>query len=195
MPINGAAATAVGVGSLLLWSGVKGWQFTRAAGEIISGRVPSGPEAYALTSGDTSGGFAGGSGNALAAEMLAHQGHAYLYGGAPGKDGSKPWDCSSSINWCASKLGYSIPGYPHGSYDGSSHGPPTGVWGVWPGLRKVNGFDNVQAGDVIIWFGHMGIALGPNQMISALDSKDRTKVTPIKGYGNGPLLKIGRYGG
>jgi cell wall-associated NlpC family hydrolase len=35
---------------------------------------------------------------------------------------------------------------------------------------------------------HMGIVIGPNQMVSALNSKLGTKITPIAGYFTGPVF-------
>jgi cell wall-associated NlpC family hydrolase len=55
------------------------------------------------------------------------------------------------------------------------------------------GIANAQAGDVVVWANHMGIAIGGGQMVSALNPSLKTRVTPIQGYGNGPLLAVGRY--
>src|ERR1700744_1994888 len=190
--LNGVALSSVAAGSLLMWSGGKGWSLLATLGEIVSGKKPSEPESVTLVSADAASGgtSVGASSSALANLALQYQGHAYLYGGAPGKDGSRPWDCSSFINWIFSvKAGRAIPGYGAGKYDGSSHGPPTGSWGVWNGLTHVS---SPEAGDVVVWLNHMGMCIGNGQMISALDSKDGTKVTPIQGYGNGPLLCYGR---
>lgn len=194
MAVNGVAAAAIGAGSLFAWSGIKGWALLPTLADVVSGRTPTGAETYALSSpdaGNVTGGATGGSGDA-AAIFGQYIGHAYLYGGAPGPDGSKPWDCSSSCNWIVSvKMGRAIPGYGPGKYNGSVHGPTTLQWGVWPGLRRISRSD-VQSGDFIVWTGHMGIAISNTHMISALDTTDRTKETPIDGFGNGPILKYGR---
>lgn len=193
MTVNGVAVASVATGSVLLWSGIKGWNLSRTIGEIITGHAPTGSEAYSLTAASNGSSSVIASGNAGGAvgDAMQYQGHAYVYGGSPGKDGKSPWDCSSFCNWVfGHDLKLAIPGYGAGQYDGSVHGPPTGSWGVWPGLQHVS---SPQAGDLIVWTGHMGICIGPNQMISALDSKDGTKVTPIQGYGNGPLMCYGRY--
>lgn len=194
MPINGPAVASVAIGSILVWSGIKGWNLTKTVGELITGSKPSGTEAYVLTdpnaTGGTSSGGAIATASGIANDAQKYIGHGYTYGGAPGKDGKSNWDCSSFCNWVVGHdAGRSIPGYPNGTYDGSVHGPPTGSWGVWNGLSHVS---TPQAGDLVVWTGHMGIALGPNQMISALDSKDGTIITPIQGYGNGPLMCYGR---
>jgi cell wall-associated NlpC family hydrolase len=197
LPVNGIALAAVGTGSIFLWSGVKGWNASRIFAEVISGQVPKGSNVNLLTTGDSSSssvssGSPIATSNALANDAQKYQGHAYSYGGAPGKDGKSPWDCSSFINWVVGHDGRrSIPGYPNGSYDGSSHGPPTGSWGIWPGLQHIQKAQ-LQAGDIVVWVGHMGMALGPDTMISALSSRSGTKITPIAGYGNGPILCYGR---
>jgi cell wall-associated NlpC family hydrolase len=202
MTINGKALTAVAVGSVFVWSGIKGWSLLGTLSDIVLGKVPSQASSQPLTvpgSENTSGGGGlGGSATAvagnIAATALQYQGHAYSFGGAPGRDGESPWDCSSFCNYVIGiKLGLAIPGYGAGSYNGSSHGPPTGAWGVWNGLTRISRGE-VQAGDLIVWLNHMGIAIGNDQMISALNESIGTKVTPIDGYGNGPLLAYGRYG-
>lgn len=202
MAANGKAAAAIGIGGLLVWSGIKGWSLLATLGQIITGTKPSGTEVNPLTGGGTDatgtaastlpGGSQGG--GTIASTAQQYVGHAYRYGGAPGTDGSQPWDCSSFVNWIFSvKFGLQIPGYGAGKYDGTSHGPPTGSWGVWTGLTHVSRA-SVQAGDLIVWTGHMGIAVDNQHMVSALNPTDTTKVTPIEGYGNGPILCYGRYG-
>lgn len=186
MPINGIALSSVAIGSVLVWSGIKGWNLTATIGQIITGKVPKGTEVYTLTSADISGGSVGG----IAGDAISHIGHSYSYGGAPGKNGTDPWDCSSMVNWIVGHdAGHSIPGA--NSYDGSSHGPPTGMWGVWPGLQHIKASE-VQANDIIVWAAHMGIAVSNTEMVSALNSREGTKRTPIAGYGNGPILCYGR---
>jgi cell wall-associated NlpC family hydrolase len=90
------------------------------------------------------------------------------------------------------KAGMAIPGNSPGKYTGSTHGPPTGAWAVWSGMSTVKRAD-VQAGDILLWLGHMGIAIDNKQMISALNPRVGTKITVIDaGVGRGPLVRIGR---
>ena len=200
MSAKGIYFSALGAGILLFWSGFRGWGIVATLQDIITGKQPHGPAINApenvnpLTS-QAAGGAVAASGNAIADDALQYKGHAYSYGGAPGKDGSKPWDCSSFCNWVLSHdLGLAYPGA--GQYDGTSHGPPTGSWGAWFIGRRMTvkgGIANAQAGDVVVWTGHMGIAIGGGQMVSALNHQLGTLVTPIQGNGNGPLLCVGRY--
>jgi cell wall-associated NlpC family hydrolase len=46
-------------------------------------------------------------------------------------------------------------------------------------------------GDIIIWVGHMGIVIGPNQMISARSTSLKTSISSLS-HGT-PLMKVGRY--
>jgi cell wall-associated NlpC family hydrolase len=77
-------------------------------------------------------------------------------------------------------LGQPIPGYGAGAYSGSSHGPNTLAYLIWGGVRTIPR-NQLQAGDLVVWQSHMGIALGGDQMISALDTRDGVKVTSIEG--------------
>lgn len=197
MSLNGGAVISTGVGSLLVWSGIKGWSVLATLGDVVAGKTPQQAgtfEALFDPNAVGSGGIASGSGSDLAGIGLSYVGHCYVYGGAPGKSGMNCWDCSSFVNWVtAVKARLRIPGYGVGAYDGSVHGPPTGSWAIWPGLRRIPR-SQVQRNDIIIWAGHMGIATGPNSMVSALNPGLATKETSIDGNGNGPLLKCGRYG-
>ena len=198
MAVDGKALAATGIGVLLVWSGIKGWSVLGTITDVISGKKPS-QTASSLTSADpnaatpvagvASSAFTG----SLAAIAMQYVGHAYLFGGAPGKDGSKPWDCSSFINWiCSVRMNMAIPGYAAGKYDGTSHGPPTGGWATWPGTQRIQRAD-VKAGDIIVWFGHMGMAISNTQMISAQNPKDGTRVSGIDGFGTGPVMRYGRF--
>lgn len=192
MPFNGRALTATSIGILFIWSGIKGWSVLGTIGDTISGKKPAQSVAYPLQTpkatqgiGDAPGGIAG--------IALQYVGHAYHFGGAPGRDGSKPWDCSSFVNYVVGvKAGMAIPGNGPGKYTGTTHGPPTGAWSAWSGMTTIKRSE-VQAGDILLWFGHMGIATSNTAMISALNPKLGTKTQNIdSGVGRGPLMRIGR---
>lgn len=196
MPLNGRAMFVAGTGVLFVWSGIRGWSILGTLGDVITGNRPNQPVSYPLSiipkgsdsaSADTTPGAGGIVG--IAEQYI---GHAYLFGGAPGKDGSQPWDCSSFVNFVvAVKMGKAIPGNAPGKYDGTSHGPPTGMWAVWTGMNTVSRAD-VQAGDILVWPGHMGIATSNTQYISAHSPKEKTTITNIPTSGLGPLIRIGR---
>lgn len=121
----------------------------------------------------------------LAQDALRYKGAGYQFGGSPA-NGIGKWDCSSFLNWCAGHdLGMAIPGYAAGTYDGKSHGPVVVDWATWTGATTI---PSPSAGDLCVWpgigpTGHIGIALGSGQMISALNTRDGTIQTPIQGYG------------
>lgn len=195
MPLNGRALFVAGTGVLFVWSGIRGWSILGTLGDAITGKRPNQPVLYPLAIGPKDSASAGASPtNASGIVAIAEQyiGHAYLFGGAPGKDGSQPWDCSSFVNFVvAVKAGKAIPGNAPGKYDGTSHGPPTGMWAVWTGMDTVSRA-NVQAGDILVWGGHMGIATSNAEYISAHSPAEKTTITKIPTSGLGPLIRIGR---
>jgi hypothetical protein len=125
----------------------------------------------------------------VVADALKYQGAAYVFGGTPGPSGVGPWDCSSFANAVIGRdLGMAIPGYAAGDYHGQAHGPVVAQWASWSGAATLPTGQPPSAGDLCVWngigaSGHMGIALASNQMISALDTEEGTRVTPIQGYG------------
>jgi cell wall-associated NlpC family hydrolase len=198
--INGAALASLTAGSLFLYAGIRGKSVLAVVQGVVQGKAPAtAPQANPVT--DTTqqladaspasalAGVAGDS--AIASAAVKYQGAGYVWGGAPAR-GIGIWDCSSFANWVIGHdLGRAIPLYKAGSYDGSSHGPPTMMWLAWTGCATI-GSDGAAAlpGDLAVWPTHMGICLGGGNMISALNSQLGTKVTTISGGSPGgePLL-------
>ena len=125
-------------------------------------------------------------GDQIAADALAYQGAGYVYGGPAARPGD--WDCSSFISYV---LGHDLrAGLPGGKWGApgfppNAHGPVVESYASWPGAITVNA---PARGDLVCFVGagtsgHMGIVLGTDQMVSALDSSQGTLVTPINGYG------------
>ena len=193
MAYNGRALTATGVGLLFVWSGIKGWSVLATIADVISGKKPNESVAYPLSINPAGSATPGiGSASGIAGIAMQYVGHAYHFGGAPGKDGKKPWDCSSFMNYViAVKAGMAIPGNGPGKYDGTSHGPPTGMWALWTGMGTVKRAD-VTSGDILVWGGHMGMAVSNTQYVSAHSPALGTTVTNIPSKGLGPLVRIGR---
>jgi len=199
--INGRALAAVAIGTIFVWSGVKGWSVLGTIGDIVKGRrptetgvtpltipgtdIPTTPDnGIQITPGNVNGA-------AIASEAVKWVGHPYRYAGAPGMDGKGFWDCSSFCNFIyAIKFGLPIPGYAPGKWRGDSHGPPTMSWNVWPGIKNVPRSD-VQAGDIILWVGHMGIAISNSTMVHAPNPKRGTVIDRIEVEGK--PIRTARY--
>lgn len=197
MPVSAGKLAVAGGGFILVMSGIRGWSVTGTLRDVVSGHAPGG---VANPIRGTSGGEnVPGSGNTLlTGSAIANEaeaigpGHAYRYGGSPGTSGNSPWDCSSFVNFViGAKLRKSIPGYRNGSYTGAVHGPPTGAWLIWPGVKTIKR-GSVQAGDIMVWQTHMGIAISSTLMVSAQDEALGTNISQIEGP-TGELLFPKRY--
>src|SRR5690349_8150592 len=117
MTLNGRAFIATATGLLFVWSGVKGWSVLGTLGDAITGVQPNQEVSNPLQIASKNAGQAStpvasaAAGTGIAVIALTYQGHAYKFGGAPGSDGSKPWDCSSFVNYVVGvKAGLAIPG-------------------------------------------------------------------------------------
>lgn len=193
--IDGIALGAVAAGSLFLYAGLTGRNIPQSLQALIQGQspasVPAGRSPFGTGGSTSAGNVSGGSasGQALAVDALAYQGHCYVLGGAPGRDGKGCWDCSSAVNWWVGHdMGMAIPGGK--GYDGTSHGPNSFTWALWGGLRRVKRSE-IQAGDILIWTsgeGHIGIAISNMQMVSALNPQLGTAVTAITDTARGVFL-------
>ena len=178
-------------GIVMAWAGVSNLSPVTVIKNLLTGKNPSanagndaGINTTAYTSntdynGDSpvsASGSNGPLGQAIATDALRYQGAGYVWGGAPAK-GIGNWDCSSFCNWVIGHdEGLAIPLYKAGSYNGSSHGPATGVWLVWTGAVTIDTKD-AAAGDLAVWETHMGIVVSNTEMISALDPSSGTQVT------------------
>jgi peptidoglycan DL-endopeptidase CwlO len=184
----------------VLWSGFKGKKVTGAFRDLISGKNPQAETlAYPISTASSAFGYGSnvgvsasatgtGFGSAIANDALQYKGAGYVWGGSPAK-GVGNWDCSSFSNWVIGHdMRLAIPLYAAGSYTGSSHGAPTGVWLVWTGAFTINRKD-AAPGDVCVWQTHMGICIDNGQhMISALNPSLGTQVTTIDGGAPGGEL-------
>ena len=117
------------------------------------------------------------SGDQIAADALRYEGHAYVYG---------DWDCSGFVNHVLGQdLRVTLPGGVRGYRGPPPHGPVVSDYATWAGAITVG---SPARGDLAVWpgdgpDGHIGIVLGPDEMISALDQASGTVVTPVHGYG------------
>lgn len=202
MPVQGRSVAYVAAGFTLLYSGYANRSVKDTLTGFLKGQVPAPAPTGAPTIGvnDTGASAAAGvNANAstpsgIANDALRYVGHPYLYGGAPGPNGTSPWDCSSFANWVLGHdLHMTLPGSSSPGYDGAAHGPTTLSYLAWTGASTVsNSASAAQAGDLLVWQTHMGFALGGGQMISALNPSLGTKVTTIPGGSPGAEIMFVR---
>lgn len=204
MPAKGAYLLIAGGGAILLWSGVRGKSWSTVLRDVVSGQNPtkapntnpiqtaSSPPAAGAANLTTAGGSQVAPSQVAAALVngaLKYIGHAYVYGGAPGPQAQQPWDCSSFMNYDANVVvGLSIPGYGPHQWNTNTHGPATGVWIMNPpaGSKRVasnltpqQAQNQALPGDILVDPTHMGIAIGNNQMCSALNPAKGTATSAI----------------
>lgn len=184
--IPGLPLAFVIVGGVLVWSGIENVPVTDVFRVLATGKMPpkGPPEQFATPA------VAGSSsttvpitatGSSIANDALRYQGHPYIYGGAPGPNGTSGWDCSSFCSWVLGHdLGMTLPGNSSPGYAGTSHGPNTVSYLGWSGAETVGHSGSAsQAGDLCVWQTHMGIAIGNGQMISAQTEATGTQVSGI----------------
>jgi len=119
-------------------------------------------------------------------------GHCYVFGGAPGPMFTGCTDCSGFCNFLWGRVGgQSIPGFPHGSYDGTVHGPSTVGWLEWQG-QGVGSIARglAKAGDLAVWQTHMGYCISNSEMVSAQNPASGVQRSVIDGFIPGEQLVI-----
>lgn len=195
MSSKGPYYAAVSIGGLFVYAGLRGFSILKAVQNVIQGKGPNTGQSVSLISSGLPGGIGASPGIAVAGSLvqtaLASQGHCYKFGGTPGANGAGCWDCSSACNWWLTQAGYTIPG---GAWNPATHGPDTLSYLAWGGAVTIgHTASQAQAGDLLVWQSHMGICTGPDQMISALNPTDGTKVTTIEqGAPGGEFLFVRR---
>lgn len=186
---KGAAIGVGAVGFLLVWSGIDNAGVLSSVRDLLAGNRPTpgprqsfqfGANGLPGANGST-GGSVPASASDIANAFLKYEGKVpYVWGGAS----PKGWDCSGSVNYVlCHDLQMGIPGgIKGGQFTGSSHGPTTLQYLTWSGAKGVPG-NVAQAGDLCCWQTHIGIAVDPNNYISAYDTADGTVVKPIASGG------------
>lgn len=160
-------------GAWLLYVGVRDVDPLEGLRSLLRGEVPAG-RAEPLTvdvdgdSGDVTGGGAAAGGGQLgariAAEARKHEGVPYKWGG----NTRNGWDCSGFANYVLRAEGVTLP----------VERPTTNTYWTWDGAVTVPRSDT-QAGDLVMYPGHMGIALDRNTMIHAPTAGQPTKISRI----------------
>lgn len=194
MAISGLGVAYATGGFVLLWSGVQNATIKDTLTSFLKGQVPAAHPTGAPTIGvqdlappaspsSAAPGASGATASGIANDALRYVGHSYIYGGAPGTNGTSGWDCSSFANWVLGHdLHMTLPGSTSPGYSGTSHGPTTLSYLAWTAASTVsNSASAALPGDLCVWQTHMGFAIGNGQMISALNESLGTKVTTIPG--------------
>ena len=200
--IDGVAVASIVGGTIFVYAGITGRSALATIKAIVSGKAPTtagnanpivgqgtgNPDAKVSGNASIQGSV---NGTAIAQDAVQYVGHGYKYGGAPGPNGTNPWDCSSFVNWVLNHdMHINLPG---GSWNPNSHGPATGSYS---GFGRSVDRANVSAGDLCLWPTHIGIALNGSQMVSALNEKLGTQITGIEDGGpKGESLSFHRVQG
>lgn len=108
------------------------------------------------SSGGSSSGVSGGAGN-LISIASSKLGCPYVYGAK----GPNSFDCSGFVYWCLNQAGV------RQSYITSSGWRSVGKY------TKITSFNNLQAGDIIVVSGHVGIVAGGGTVIDASSSNGK----------------------
>lgn len=118
--------------------------------------------------GSNSGGGTGGSFVSPSVERLisvarSKLGSRYIYGAK----GPNTFDCSGFVYWVLKNSGVRQGYMTSGGWAGNSR------------YRRISSMSSIKRGDIITYNGHVGIALGGNQMIDASSSQGRVRITNI----------------
>lgn len=115
----------------------------------------------------------------------------YVFGGIPDPPITLVGDCSSFVTTVLSEADTNItlPGGGHWGQPGYpplSHGPDVADYIAWDGAEDVT-YLTARPGDLVLWGpnGHIGIYLGPNSMVSALNPSLGVRKGTIFGAGPG----------
>jgi peptidoglycan DL-endopeptidase CwlO len=172
-----------GLGFMLIWSGVTNAGVLSTVQHLFMGvaPIPGQPQAsltksspISFNTGTTPGVVSSGGGSsAIAADAMQYEGKIpYVWGG---KDISG-WDCYGFLTYVLHHdMGYNL---PNNTYTGYLE------FLAWNQQYQISPSE-VQAGDIVIWPTHCGIAISPTQMISAENPSAGTKVATFSE--GGPL--------
>lgn len=177
--ISGLVIIGAFVGMALIVSGLKNAPVAEVVRAMLQGRPPeSGPSQLpGRVGGSGSFGIASGvsapggsaTGSAVAAQALRYVGVPYRFG----YHTPAAWDCSGFVTWVLHHdFGIDLPNNTH---------TVTGQFMVWSGAVTVPR-NQCAAGDLVCWWGHIGIATGRDTMVNAPGIGIRTREQSI-GFG------------
>lgn len=192
MAINGIALGALGIGSVFLWSAIKGKSVLATTQAIITGKNPGTlPQTNPISEVTSTTGAANSaipSNNRIVQIARSHQHDSpYHFGGPPPKGTT---DCSSWTSEILDEAGVKNPGGQ--PYNPNIHGPNTISYLSWNGAHTVgHSANDSQPADLIVGLTHMGIATGNGQYISNHDVKDSVSEESISKFPD-PVFSVRR---
>lgn len=162
-------------GGVLLYSGLKDVPVLDSLRSLLTtGLLPQGAAGPGMVMGPRNAYALGGSpaGQAIANAALKYNGKVpYKWGGAT----PAGWDCSGFVTYVLHHdLGYDLPSNDH---------TVCMQFYTWSGATAVRAPMAVQAGDLVVWPTHMGIAISPTEMISAENPSRGTRVDTFQDGG------------
>ena len=175
-PYRGVSGLAIGMlvaGGVLVYSSLKNATVADTLRALIQGKPVIGSDVGSLgrslqAASAEVGAVVGASSTAPTNSADAIVTAAKKYLGAPyvfGAAGPTTFDCSGFVNWVLGHdLHLPIPGSATGTYSG--HGPTTYDYYGWSGAVTVPNSQQ-QAGDLVCWTGHIGIAVDSQNFINA----------------------------
>lgn len=168
--VSGTAVALAAAGALLLYDGIHGVSIPAALRSLVTaGTLPAPPPAAA---GGSAGAVGTGANASIAQYALQFNGRVpYKWGGAD----PTGWDCSGFATYVLVHTG-------HTNLPSNYHTVCMQFYG-WSGAVKVS---TPEAGDLVVWPTHMGIAINSTQMISALNPSRGTVVTTFSDGGPVP---------
>lgn len=171
--LPGLAVALAAAGGWLVYTGVRGVAPLDGLRTLLRGSLPK-PAPSSPSGGNSPGGGSptggyvpgGGSlGQRIATEAQKYAGVPYKWGG----NTPAGWDCSGFANYVLRKVGVPLGGRP-----------TTATYITWGGASNVPRSET-SAGDLVMYPGHMGIALDGERMIHAPTAGKPTTVARIYG--------------
>ena len=151
---SGSSGSGSSGGSSSSSSGGSSSSGSSSSGGSSSSRPSGGGSSSGVGSG---GATVSGSAQALINEASKHLGKPYVWGAK----GPNSFDCSGFVYYCLNQVGVSQ------SYLTSSGWRNPGRY------QRISNFDSIQAGDIVVVSGHVGIAAGGGTVIDASSSNGR----------------------
>lgn len=84
-----------------------------------------------------------------------------------GKKPSSGFDCSGFVYWCLNKVGI------------KQNYLTSAGWRSVSKYQKIGGIENAKKGDILVFKGHVGIAMGGGQMIDASSNDGKIRITKL----------------